>query len=360
MAKKDSSLISYETRRPQKTGGSSYVITLPKDWLKSLIKERKDLDENDPKSFRELKLGLISQPDNTLLITPYPEGRKVTRSKQIDLEKIPDETFLFRYLISTYIAGFSEININSKKAISLSYKHTIRDFIRMVIAMVIIEETETYINIKDVLDPIEMPFYNILQRQVTTTKNMAKETIEALEGCPGDCREQIKRIAETDNQVDTLYWLSTRLTNMILRDMRMSDLTGISADLAANLFLVSRHIERIADHVVRISENVLKIHKQNIDKTLIKKIENAINLAFEVFEISMQALFESDLKKANDSIDSARNFENKINELFDYVTQSKESLLAIFLDNIVESIHRIGEYSRDISENVMNYLVWEE
>lgn len=360
MAKKESSLINYETRRPQKTGGSSYVITLPKEWLKSLIKERKDLDVNDPKSFRELKLGLISQPDNTLLITPYPEGRKVIRSKHIDLETISDETFLFRYLISSYIAGFSEIYINSKYAIPLSYRHTIREFIRMVIAMVIIEETEIFIHIKDVLDPVEMPFYNILQRQVTTTKNMAKETIEALKGCSGNCIDQIKKIAETDNQVDTLYWLSTRLTNMILRDSQMSDLTGISADLAANLFLVSRHIERIADHVVRISENVLKIQKQNIDEILIEKIENAINLSFEVFETSMQALFESDLKKANDSIEATRNFENKINELLDYITQSKESLLAIFLDNILESIHRIGEYSRDISENVMNYLVWEE
>jgi len=39
------------------TGGSSYVITLPKDWVEST-----HIRKNDP-------LGVIVQPDGTLLIT---------------------------------------------------------------------------------------------------------------------------------------------------------------------------------------------------------------------------------------------------------------------------------------------------
>ena len=41
-------------------------------------------------------------------------------------------------------------------------------------------------------------------------------------------------------------------------------------------------------------------------------------------------------------------------------TFKQESVLSIPLDNIVESIRRLGEYSRDISENVMNYILLEK
>ncbi|HNJ81641.1 MAG TPA: AbrB/MazE/SpoVT family DNA-binding domain-containing protein, partial [Methanoregulaceae archaeon] len=43
-----------EIRKVQITGGSSYVITLPKDWA-----EEQHIQKNDP-------LGLLAQPDGTL------------------------------------------------------------------------------------------------------------------------------------------------------------------------------------------------------------------------------------------------------------------------------------------------------
>ena len=53
-----------EIRKVQVTGGSSYVITLPKEWVKSM-----EIQKNDP-------VGLIAQPDGTLLITPKPSGER--------------------------------------------------------------------------------------------------------------------------------------------------------------------------------------------------------------------------------------------------------------------------------------------
>ncbi|MHA1166660.1 MAG: AbrB/MazE/SpoVT family DNA-binding domain-containing protein, partial [Candidatus Hodarchaeales archaeon] len=51
-----------EVRRIQKTGGSSFVITLPKNWLNSLSSNDEELKGKE--------LGIIVQPDNSLLITP--------------------------------------------------------------------------------------------------------------------------------------------------------------------------------------------------------------------------------------------------------------------------------------------------
>ncbi|MGC1120731.1 MAG: AbrB/MazE/SpoVT family DNA-binding domain-containing protein [Candidatus Methanofastidiosia archaeon] len=54
--------ILMEIRKVQVAGGSSLVITLPKEWVNSL-----NIQKNDP-------LGLIVQPDGTLLITSRTTG----------------------------------------------------------------------------------------------------------------------------------------------------------------------------------------------------------------------------------------------------------------------------------------------
>jgi len=46
-----------EIRRVQMTGGSSYVVTLPKEWISEMR-----IKKNDP-------VGLIVQPDGTLIVS---------------------------------------------------------------------------------------------------------------------------------------------------------------------------------------------------------------------------------------------------------------------------------------------------
>ena len=58
-----------EIRRVQVTGGSSYIITLPKGWVK-----KSNIQKND-------SIGLISQPDGTLLITPKMIEKKFKKLK---------------------------------------------------------------------------------------------------------------------------------------------------------------------------------------------------------------------------------------------------------------------------------------
>ena len=59
-----------EIRKIQVTGGSSYVLSLPKSW----IRER-NIQKNDP-------IGVVSQADGTLLITPNIKYDRTTKSKE--------------------------------------------------------------------------------------------------------------------------------------------------------------------------------------------------------------------------------------------------------------------------------------
>jgi len=73
-----------EIRTLQMTGKSSYIITLPKEWIKS-----SKLKKND-------KMGIIPQSDGSLLVTPRIYSEKTQREKQIDVNDRTDQTYLFR------------------------------------------------------------------------------------------------------------------------------------------------------------------------------------------------------------------------------------------------------------------------
>ncbi|HNZ87029.1 MAG TPA: AbrB/MazE/SpoVT family DNA-binding domain-containing protein, partial [Methanofastidiosum sp.] len=71
-----------EIRKVQITGGSSYVITLPKEWIKSL-----NIKKND-------SLGLLVQNDGTLLVTPDKIMEKKRKIKEYTVDSSTDKTFL--------------------------------------------------------------------------------------------------------------------------------------------------------------------------------------------------------------------------------------------------------------------------
>ena len=83
-----------EIRRVQVTGGASFVVTLPKEWA-----EGQKIKKNDP-------VGMMVQPDGTLLVTKKITERFFQQIKEIDCSTIADPAFLFRLLIGTYITGF--------------------------------------------------------------------------------------------------------------------------------------------------------------------------------------------------------------------------------------------------------------
>ncbi|MFW9904602.1 MAG: PhoU domain-containing protein [Candidatus Thorarchaeota archaeon] len=348
-----------ETRKIQKTGGSSYVITLPKEWLTNLVKTKQlKFGEDEPNGddidrIKGMKLGLITQPDDTLLITPNLSGKPIERKKIINMEEIPDTTFFYRYLISAYIAGYTKVEISSKEALLPPFRLIIKDFVQQIIGCEVVEERDNYVLIKDLLKPEEMPFENIIKRMYRTTKNMHSTAIFALKNSEKITAQNVRLM---DDDVDRLHWLVTRLTNILLSDPTLGEKMGITAGAAANMFLISRIIERIADHAVRIADNTVPLLDQTIDKNVIDQIEASIDSALQVFQISIDSLFERDTQKANQNIESIHKPEDISKMIMDYAFK-QESFVAIPLDNIVESIRRIVEYSLDISENVINFLI---
>jgi hypothetical protein len=110
---------------------------------------------------------------------------------------------------------------------------------------------------------------------------------------------------------------------------------------------------------VRISENIPNLIGHNLNKNNISSIITAGNLSLEIFNKSISSFFKKDIQGSNENIDSVLTLESICEEINTHALQQK-GIIALSVGYIVESIRRIGEYSQDISETVINYLVGAE
>jgi phosphate uptake regulator len=109
--------------------------------------------------------------------------------------------------------GFNVIRLTSKQVFPPYVRSVVRDFTQMTIGQEVVEETETVIVIKDLLNPAEMLFENTIKRMFVIVKNMHKDAITALETHNKTLAEDI---IKRDIDTDRLNWLIARQTNMIM------------------------------------------------------------------------------------------------------------------------------------------------
>jgi phosphate uptake regulator len=330
-----------DIRRVQLTGGSSYSITLPKDWITTY-----HIKKNDA-------LEIHIQPDGSLLLSPKMTQEQLQKIKNFDVDHITKPTYLLQQLIGAYIAGFTTLRISSPTRLPIAVQNVIRSFTQLAIGPEVIEETEQSVVLKDLLNPTEMPFDQTIKRMNVMVKRMHEDVMRALQ-------EKDKTLAadiiSRDNDVDRLHWFVARQYNILLQNASLAGKMNITIETASTCFLISRIIERIGDHIVRISETIPNLIDHNLDKKIMSKIVAAGSLSLDIFNKSISSFFKKDINASNENIESVLTLETVCEEINTLALQQK-GIMALSVGYVVESIRRTGEYSEDISETVINYLV---
>jgi phosphate uptake regulator len=333
-----------EIRRVQITGGSSYVITLPKEWIRTM-----NIKKND-------QLGINIQSDGTLLLTSKMTQEKLQRIKEFDVSCIPKPTYLLQRLIGAYIAGYTAIKITAPSRMPTPARNVIRSFTQLAIGPEVVEETDTSIMLKDLLNPTEMPLDRTIKRMHIIVKGMHEDVMRALQ-----TKDKILAddVLSRDNDVDRLHWLVARQYNILLQNVSLAEKMNITIGMASTCFLISRIIERIGDHIVSIAHNIPNLVDNSVDRKIIDRILVASTLSLDIFNKSISSFFKKDIKASNETIESVEKLESLCEEINTLALQQK-GIVALSIGYIIESVRRIGEYAEDISENVINYLINEE
>ncbi|MDA4118630.1 MAG: phosphate uptake regulator PhoU [Thaumarchaeota archaeon] len=326
-----------EIRKIQITGGNSYVVSLPKSWVRDAGLKAKDA------------VLVLPQADMSLLVVPKGDLRKETKSDvTIDIPDNTDKGTALRTFISYYLAGYDLIRLrvpNSNAGLRSGLKEAIRS---KLIGIEIVEETSNGISTQCLSGYSDLPLKKAIERMSIIATGMVQDAIISLQS--GDLA-LAEEVSQRDDEVDRFYHFIVRQLNMAVRNRAIIEEVGLlAARDCLGYRLAVKSIERVADHAAGIARLVPSLRADALGK-IAKDVVKMSELSQKVLGQSVSALVELDTKKANDAI----NLTKKVIEMDDKMTgellrPGMEPSTVGWFRLVLESVRRVAEYGSDIAE----------
>lgn len=330
--------INIETRKVQQTGGSTYIISLPKQWAEKVgIKTG-------------MRVYIQAQPDGKLLINPILEGRSI-KTKRIDVIGCGSKA-LERDIIAAYLHGYDRIELFSER-ILVEQKQTIRRVCYKLIGPEITEESSNCVVIQDLLNPNELPIKKGVQRMFLIALSMQKDAVRAFKTIDHDLALDVN---QRDDEVDRLYLLISKQFRSILCGGGMPDSTETNIEEYHEFRMAASPLERIADHAQKIA-NVASKLQEPVNDTVMEELEKLNAAYMELVKQSVEALFEANTSLANQVIDSVDNMRAWAEKLRESILKLESHEIMISLGTVVDSLSRIGDLSSNIAEIAINMAI---
>jgi phosphate uptake regulator len=318
-----------ETRCIQRTGGSSYTLTLPKSWVTQNGLNQTGIVEIHIRNSKQL------------LIQPYKTSKNYVAHLAIDY--LTDNQII-RELIGIYISGVDEISVTAKN-ISYEQRSLIRSASYKLIGFEFFEESSDRILLKNVANPT-ITAVEYLEKMVGIIQSMFSDIIRVIDTFDrGLALDIIQRDVEVDRiHLIILRQFSTNLNTMIsdkptdlpIVDLRFYERVGI-------------RLERIADHVVRISLMISML--KNNEKIILNKFEHAdLVRVYEYFNELPKIIFTLDKRTAHKILDLYDGRHK--NDFINHRITNKPSINIL----IEDSTERIYSYVSNIAEETINFV----
>lgn len=324
-----------ETRKVQITGGSTYMITLPKKWAQQVGLEA------------GAKVRMLPLQNRAMVLQPEsPDGtqQKVGTYNLEDEDGAP----LTRSVISLYIAGYEVIQIQGGQ-ITSSQRSTIRRTTQSLIGPEIVEESSNQVVIRNLSDLSELSINETLSRIHQIARSMFEDAIKAL---IEKNDELAVDVGDRDDDVDRLFLAISRRFRVMLYDILAEDAEEITRVEYYDYQTAAKQLERIADHSKKIANIVPKLKTELADE-LAEVIEEAATKAVAVTDQALKSLKDRDIDLANEALSKPEAVEDKLLEL-SKLNRELAPQTSQLIGIVADSIDRVKEYGINIAETSLN------
>lgn len=219
------------TRQLMAFGNSSYIVSLPKDWVR-----KNHLKKGDALSFDE--------KPHEIIFSARDAADKEKTEITIDAEG-KSETYLKTEITSAYINNYDVIIVlgeSSALRIANAQLHELA-------GMEILEETSTKIVAKELLDIKEVSLNSLVRRIDNIIRSMAGDLLVMKSGL-------VESIYERDNEVNRLTLIAFRSARAASENpalLRMFEMSYWNATVTKE---ITGRLERFGDQVKRLSKMV--------------------------------------------------------------------------------------------------------
>ena len=332
-----------ETRKIQFTGKSSYIISLPKQWIVDL-----GLKQGD-------QIKIIRKGSSTLELYPPKFESRIQKKEDatIEIRSEEDASSIVRKLISLYFLGYKTIHVKPKDGrLSPNQRNTVKEAVkRMLMGSEIISDSINGITVQVLVNLLELSVDGAFKRMLHLAESMSSDAILSVKE---NNSELAQEVINTDDEVDRFgFYIIRQLKIAIQNEHMLKEMGFRNARNCLGYRLIVKNIERVGDHASFIAKDVMEF-KKSIKKEILEKLEDMNTFCLSVLNDSCLALFTEDYSKAENTIrkaDEITKYEKKVRD----VSKSLKNEEEIYrVKRMTENIKRVSEYASDIAEMVLN------
>jgi len=332
-----------ETRKIQFTGKSSYIVSLPKQWIIEL-----GLKQGD-------QIRMVRKGSSTLELYP-PKFESHIQKKEDAVIEINDEekaSSIIRKLISLYFLGFKTINIKPKNGrLSPNQRNTVKEAVkRMLMGSEIISDSIGGITVQVLVNLLELSVDGAFKRMIHLAKSMSSDAILAVKE---NNLELAQEVINTDDEVDRFgFYIIRQLKIAIQNEHMLKEMGFRNARNCLGYRLVVKNIERAGDHASFIAKDLLEF-KKPVKKEILEKLQDMNEFCLSVLDDSCLALFKEDYVQAERTIEKTTEIVKYEKKVRDASKSLKDDEEIYRIRRMSENIRRVSEYASDIAEIVLN------
>ena len=314
--------MSYE-RTIQKTGGGTFLVSLPKEWIK-----KHDLSQKDPVLMRETQNGSI-------LISP-------SQIKSVEKRKIiSDSRRLERDLFTYYLAGYDIIEIKSSGY--MEKQELIKELVQRFFGLEIVGEEKDSVEVHFLISSSKLDPHTYVKRTFSIATSMLRDSITSY--LSGD-DSVASSVVQRDNEVNRLYFFIVRILREIVQGTSVD--VPISPIECLDLRMVASLIEELGDRAVGVAQQqidgVISLEKDLNDEER-NLIETCIEHSLDSLQKSMKAFLEHNVDLAESSKTMAV---EKAPRTLESLSSLREK--GILIDPLVSTLRRVLEITADIAD----------
>ena len=334
-----------QTRKIQFTGRSSYIVSLPKEWI---------MDQGIKQGDQVI---VTRQGSSVLEIRPINFRRPTTQdAATLVITSKDDKHTITRKLIALYFLRYKTINVKPKNGrVDPNQRIAIRNTVKKILmGAEITADSTNEITIQVLINLVELSIDGAFKRMLHLSKSMQNDALLALKE---NNKELAQEVLNSDDDVDRFsFYIIRQLTIAIENSHMLEEMGFANARDCMGYRIVVKNIERLADHAVSLSKDILDFENP-IPEKIIDKIKEMSDFSLSVIDDTCLALFKKDYAGAEKAIAESHNISKFEKRIIDLLKTVKNEETAFRVRRIVENIRRISEYASDIGEVVLNMNV---
>jgi len=275
-----------ESRKIQLVAGTTYTLSLPKDWV----------HKNHLKAGNEIYVH--EKDDGTIAV--FPREIKKSRLNEIALNIDEYKTNLGQVIFSLYYMGAESITLFSKKELTKEAKSVVRKTLHYMSGTEITYEDKSKITIKVLLDRSKIDIFQVIYRIGLILEQSFNNLLDKI---------NFEEIRINEEEIDRLYHLIAKILTMSLVDSRILASSNIKhVPLIPSYFLLCKRLEHLADniysmggfmHTQKVSlenKSCLISHKEQLTRCIEHLIRNKDKVFERLPKENWNALSEKILK----------------------------------------------------------------